>query len=398
MKKTLAFLLALILISAPVCHATDVSSSLTLSAQSAILIERDTGTILYEKDAHTPYEPASVTKVMTMLLIMEAIENGKLQKDDLVTTSAYAAAMQTLPLDLADTEDIETMGGSQVFLKEGEQFTVWEMLKCVAVVSGNDAAVALAEHLCGSEAAFVSLMNQRAKELGMEHTLFQNCTGLPAQNHVTTAYDIALMSRQLMRFHPDIRQLTTIWIDSIRDGEFTLSNTNRLVRFYNGATGLKTGSTASALFCLSASALREDMELIAVIMKAPTSKQRFADATALLDYGFANYCLTSAIPNYPLSPIPVRLGKNSHVQPQLSAEEKVLIEKGTQDSITIDAVLAPEVTAPVEKGQILGEVTVRLNGETLRVIPLIAANDVARLTFWDVFRQMLASVMPPVSS
>ena len=234
------------------------ADELTLDAPSALLMEKQTGTVLFAKDEHTPREPASVTKVMTLLLTMEAIDSGALSYDDTVTGSAHAASM----------------GGSQIWLKEGEQMRVEDLIKAVCIVSGNDAAVALGEHLAGSEEAFVARMNERAKELGMNDTHFVNCTGLPADGHVTSAYDIALMSRELIWRHPDIRRFTTIWMDSLRDGASMLVNTNKLVRFYPGATGLKTGSTDSAKYCISATAEKDGMELIAVILGGSTSDKR----------------------------------------------------------------------------------------------------------------------------
>ena len=296
MKRICALLLtaALLTGSAAAAGETAAQPALDLSAASAVLMEKETGTLLYEKASHEKLEPASVTKVMTLLLIFEALDSGRVAKEDVVTVSAYAAGM----------------GGSQVYLKEGEQMTVGELVKCITVVSGNDAAVAMAEYLAGSETAFVEQMNRRAQELGMGDTTFLNCTGLPAQGHVTSAHDIALMSRELVLNHPGIREYTTIWMDSIRNGAFGLTNTNRLVRFYQGATGLKTGSTDSALYCMSATAERDGMELIAVVMKSPTSADRFEDAKALLDYGFASYTLVSVYPDSPLAPIPVLLGEH----------------------------------------------------------------------------------------
>ena len=269
MKKLVVLLCALLALGSS-------AQALEVSAPSALLMEKETGTVLFAKDEHAKLEPASVTKVMTLLLTMEAIDAGQLHYDDVVTASAHACSM----------------GGSQIWLKENEQMTVSDMLKAVCVVSANDCAVALAETVAGSEEAFVERMNQRAAELGMADTHFCNATGLPAEGHVTSAYDIALMSRELIRNHPDIRQYTTIWMDSLRDGASSLVNTNRLIRFYQGATGLKTGSTDSALYCLSGTAERDGMELIAVIMKAPTSTQRFEDATNLLNYGFSAYALS----------------------------------------------------------------------------------------------------------
>ena len=263
-----------------------------VKAKAVLLMEKSTGDILYEEHGEEPLELASVTKVMTMLLIMEALEDGTLTPDTMVAVSANAAGM----------------GGSQVYMKEGETFSVHDMLKAIAVASGNDACVAMAEHLAGSEAAFVERMNARAAELGMENTVFCNCTGLPAEGHHSTAHDIALMSRELIRKHPDIRTYTTIWMDTLRDRSFQLANTNKLIRFYDGATGLRTGSTDGALYCISATAEKDGMELIAVVLGSPTSADRFEAAKALLNYGFAGYSLVTAAPSEPLSPIPVTLG------------------------------------------------------------------------------------------
>ena len=249
---------------------------LPIRAEAALLMEKETGQVLYAQNEHEALEPASVTKVMTLLLTMEAIEKGSLHYDDMVTVSAYAASM----------------GGSHVYLSEGEQITVDDLLKAVCVASGNDAAVALAECVAGVTELFVEQMNTRAKELGMTDTHFVNCTGLPAEGHVTSAWDIALMSRELIEKHPDIRRYTTIWMDTLRDGTFQLANTNKLIRFYDGATGLKTGSTDSAKYCLSATAEREGMELIAVVLKSPTGQQRFEDAKALLNYVVQCACCT----------------------------------------------------------------------------------------------------------
>lgn len=253
---------------------------LPITSRAALLMEKSTGQILYARNEHEQLEPASVTKVMTLLLTMEAIDSGTIHYDDVVTVSADAAGM----------------GGSQVFLAEGEQITVEELLKAVCVASGNDAAVALAEKVAGVHELFVEQMNRRAAELGMEDTHFVNCTGLTAEGHVTSAHDIALMSRELILHHPDIRRFTTIWMDTIRNGAFQLANTNKLIRFYDGATGLKTGYTASAGYCISATAERDGMELIAVIMKAPDKDARTKDAKALLNYGFSTYALVSAAP------------------------------------------------------------------------------------------------------
>lgn len=345
-----------------------------VKAKAVLLMEKSTGEILYEEHGEEPLELASVTKVMTMLLIMEALEDGTLTLDTMVAVSANAAGM----------------GGSQVYMKEGETFSVHDMLKAIAVASGNDACVAMAEHLAGSEAAFVERMNARAAELGMENTVFCNCTGLPAEGHHSTAHDIALMSRELILKHPDIRTYTTIWMDTLRDGSFQLANTNKLIRFYDGATGLKTGYTASAGYCISATAERDGMELIAVIMKAPDKDTRTNDAKALLNYGFSTYTLVSAVPQEPLAPVPVVMGTADTVQLVAETENAaVLVEKSKAGGLTRTVTLEPQVTAPVAAGQQLGELTM-LDGDTpLLTVPLTAAEDVARRSWGQVFTQLL---------
>ena len=361
----------------PAAAAQEDNMPLPLSSASALLMEKETGTILLQQNAHQKLDPASVTKVMPLLLVMEAVDSGRLSLDESVPVSAHAAGM----------------GGSQVYLKEGERLSVSDLIKCVAVVSGNDCAVALAERLSGSESAFVDQMNQKAQALGMEDTHFVNCTGLPAPGHLTSAYDIALMSRQLLLHHPDIRQYTTIWTDSIRNGAFGLTNTNRLIRFYDGATGLKTGFTASAQYCMSAAAQRNGMELIAVVMKAPTTAQRFQDASCLLDYGFANYALLTPQPEGPLAPIDVLLGQSKTVQPQLQRECRLLVEKAQADQITTRVDLARDVQAPVDPGQTLGEFQVYV-GEQLRdTVPIVAAQGVERLSVPGLFSQLLRRLL-----
>ena len=370
MKQLLAAALCACLLVQP---AAAVTGAPEVEAGSAVLMEKETGAVLYEANAHDKLEPASVTKVMTLLLVMEALDAGRIQKEDLVTVSARAASM----------------GGSQVYLKEGEQMTVDDMLKAVAVVSGNDAAVALAEHIAGSEEGFVALMNQRAAELGMADTNFVNCTGLPAAGHLTSAYDIALMSRELILRHPDIRTYTTIWMDTIRDGQFQLANTNKLVRYYEGCTGLKTGSTDSALYCLSATAEREGMELIAVVLKADTSEKRFEAAKSLLSYGFANYTLTDVYPSQALPPVDVLLGEADTVQPVLAQSSRILVEKARLNEITTELRLCEDVEAPVEEGQKLGEMAVYVGDEVRQTIPIVADRAVARLTLPGIFSRFL---------
>lgn len=371
MKKLRSFLLALLVLVSLAAPAA--AEELAVDAQACLLMEKTTGEVLYAVNEHEQLEPASVTKIMTLLLVMEAIDSGSLHYDDMVTASAYACSM----------------GGSQIWLKENEQMTVEEMLKAVCVASANDASVALAEHIAGSAEAFVEKMNQRAAELGMEDTHFVNPTGLPAKGHVTSAYDIALMSRELILHHPDIRRFTTIWMDTLRDGEFGLSNTNKLIRYYEGATGLKTGSTDSALYCLSATAEREGMELIAVILKSPTSTQRFESAKVLLNYGFAAYGLAEVAPEEPLTAIPVRLGTAASVTVEMEGEEKLLVTKDKIGTMEVQTQLETELAAPVEKGQQVGTLTVTSGEEILAQLPLVAGETVERLSYGQIFLRCL---------
>ena len=346
-----------------------------VSCPSALLMEKQTGTVLFAQDEHTPREPASVTKIMTLLLVMEAIDSGALSYDDVVTGSAHAAGM----------------GGSQIWLKENEQMTVRDLLKAVCIVSGNDAAVALAEHLAGSEDAFVKRMNARAQELGMNDTHFVNCTGLPAERHLTSAYDIALMSRELILHHPDIRQFTTVWMDSLRGGESMLVNTNKLIRFYDGASGLKTGSTGSAGYCLSATAEKNGMELIAVVLKGKTSDERFSDAKSLLNHGFPTRSPVTVTPDEVLPPVPVMLGVRGTVQPVLTSENTLLVEKALANGLTKEVALAESVAAPVYAGDTLGQLTVRdAAGNTVAELPILAGEDVGHVTFVQMLGRCLA--------
>ena len=371
MKKMLSGLLAAVMLLLLAVPAR--AESLAVDAGAYLLMEKTTGQVLYAVNEHERLEPASVTKIMTVLLVMEAIDAGTLRYDDMVTASAYACSM----------------GGSQIWLKENEQMTVEEMLKAVCVASANDCSVALAEHLAGSADAFVEKMNQRARELGMNDTSFLNPTGLPAQGHVTSAYDIALMSRELILNHPDVRRFTTIWMDTLRNGEFGLSNTNKLIRFYQGATGLKTGSTDSALYCLSATAERDGMELIAVILKSPTSTQRFESAKTLLNYGFAAYSLAQAQLPGPLEPIPVELGDAPQVTPKLLGDPTILAAKEKVSAMEVQVELEEKLAAPVEAGQQVGRMTVTSGGEVLAELPLVAEQGVARLTYWQILERCL---------
>ena len=340
-----------------------------VKAKAVLLMEKSTGEILYEEHGEEPLELASVTKVMTMLLIMEALEDGALTPDTMVAVSANAAGM----------------GGSQVYMKEGETFSVHDMLKAIAVASGNDACVAMAEHLAGSEAAFVERMNARAAELGMENTVFCNCTGLPAEGHHSTAHDIALMSRELILKHPDIRTYTTIWMDTLRDGSFQLANTNKLIYYYDGATGLKTGSTDAAGYCVSASARREGMELIAVVLGSPTSKERFNTAKALLNYGFGAYALADVTPEQPLPALPVQLGQAEQVELALAQTGKLLVKKEERSKVTSELQLEETLKAPVTQGQEVGKLVVSVDGKERMTIPVVTQTQVPRLTFSGMF-------------
>ena len=375
MKKVTTLLLAAVLLAGMLPRRA-AAVDLNLNAKSALLMDVATGTVLYEKECHERLAPASVTKVMTMLLIMEALDDGRIHLEDQVTASEAAAAK----------------GGSQIYLKAGETMPVSDMLKSIAVSSANDCACAMAEHICGSESAFVEAMNRRAKELGMQDTHFVNCTGLDdddsAKLHRTSAYDIALMSRELLKNHPDIKKYTTIWMDTVRNGAFGLSNTNKLIRFYPGATGLKTGYTAGAGYCLSASAQKEGMELIAVVMGAKTSQARNAACKELLDYGFANFAVVAPEPEE-LPQVAVRLGKQNRVPVRMAETAGMLIEKSQRSGITTEISLEESVAAPVVRGQTLGSLSVKSGEQTLRQIPLVAAEDVERLSTGDIFLAVL---------
>ena len=371
MKRSISLLLTIFLLFAmtPVSRA----ESLAVDAAACLLMEKTTGKVLYAVKEHERFEPASVTKIMTILLVMEAIASGELSYDDMVTASAHACSM----------------GGSQIWLKENERLSVRDMLKAVCVASANDCSVALGEHLAGSSEAFVERMNERARELGMNDTHFVNPTGLPAEGHLTSAYDIAVMSRELILNHPDIRAYTTIWQDTLRNGEFGLSNTNKLIRFYEGATGLKTGSTDSALYCLSATAERGGMELIAVILKSPTSTQRFEGAKILLNYGFAVYGIRDVRPEMPLASIPVHLGEQNSVMPRIEGNTNLLAEKAKLSDLEITVEMEETLSAPVEQGQQVGTLTVRTGEEVLLTLPVTAGHSVARLTYGQILLRCL---------
>lgn len=378
MKKTASILTALLLcflLAAPAAalDAQDPAAP-EVAAPSAVLIERETGTVLYAKDETERRPPASVTKVMTLLLIAEAVDSGELALDDMVTASERAASM----------------GGSQIWLEVGEQLSVSDMIKCVAVVSANDCAVALAEHLCGSEAAFVERMNRRAEELGLENTQFTNCTGLFDDTaHYTCALDIAVMSRELLG-HEWIKDYTTIWMDSVRDGASELTNTNKLVRYYEGCTGLKTGYTSTAMYCLSASAERDGTEYIAVIMHAESIESRNKDASALLDYGFANFRLCPLTSGEELPDVAVELGTEAYVTPVYDGGGAVLLRTKDAQGLTWSLDLPESVAAPVRAGERLGTLTLSNSSGPVAEVPILAGGTSERLSAPGIFIRLVS--------
>ena len=347
-------------------ESTNISNNnfLNLDTGSAILIEQNTGQILYEYNIHERLHPASVTKIMSLLLIMEALDSGQITLDTQIPCSSNAA----------------NMGGSQIWLDTTEKLTVNDMLKAIAVVSSNDCVVAMAEYLGGTEENFVQMMNTRAKELGMNDTTFKNCHGLDEDEHLTSAYDIALMSRELLMNHPAITNYSTIWTDTLRDGKSALSNTNKLVRNYSGCTGLKTGSTSLALFNLSASATRDGLSLIAVIMKAPTSALRFSNASTLLDYGFNTYSYKSfGSQGDVVKNINVTKGVSTNVNAVYENSPSFLVKKGEESNITYEISLKDSVQAPIEKDQQLGTITYSLNGSNISTVNLVAENSIEKI-------------------
>ncbi len=378
MKKTASILTALLLcflLAAPAAalDARDPAAP-EVAAPSAVLIERETGTVLYAKDETERRPPASVTKVMTLLLIAEAVDSGELALDDMVTASERAASM----------------GGSQIWLEVGEQLSVSDMIKCVAVVSANDCAVALAEHLCGSEAAFVERMNRRAEELGLENTQFTNCTGLFDDTaHYTCALDIAVMSRELLG-HEWIKDYTTIWMDSVRDGASELTNTNKLVRYYEGCTGLKTGYTSTAMYCLSASAERDGTEYIAVIMHAESIESRNKDASALLDYGFANFRLCPLTSGEELPDVVVELGTEASVTPVYDGGGAVLLRTKDAQGLSWSLDLPESVAAPVHAGERLGTLTLSNSSGPVAEVPILAGGTSERLSAPGIFIRLVS--------
>lgn len=368
MKKIVSALLSFCLVF--VFGTTAFGEGISISAKSAILIERSTGRILFEYEADKQMPPASITKIMTLLLVMEAIENGKIDFETEVTASEHACSM----------------GGSQIWLEPGEVFTVHELLKASAIASANDACVALAEAVSGSEEAFVELMNKRAEELGMENTVFKNCTGLDSEGHVSTARDIAKMSAKLLE-HEKIKEYSTVWMDSLRNGETELTNTNKLVRFYKGCTGLKTGSTDEAGCCLSVSAKRGEMELVSVTLGSPNTDERFAAGRKLLDYGFANFNVAKPVPpTEELHEITVTKGVSDFVVPVFENPETYLLPKGQEELLEQKVELPEILEAPVKKGQVIGKVKVSLNGGEIGEYDIVAKEAVEKMNFFSALK------------
>ena len=345
------------------------NNSLNLESGAAILIEQSSGEVLYAHNVHEKLRPASVTKVMSLLLIMEALDNGQISLDDQVPCS----------------ENAHSMGGSQIWLDTTEALSVNDMIKSMCVVSANDCTVAMAEYLAGSEEAFVQRMNAKAKDLGMNDTTFKNCHGIDEDGHVTSAYDIALMSRELLKNHPQITNYTTIWMDSIRNGKSELTNTNKLVKNYKGATGLKTGSTSLALYNLSASATRNDLSLIAVIMKAPSTKIRFSEATKLLDYGFANCsCKSFGKRGDIISTATVNKGIQNTTNLALQEDANIILKKNESSNIEQNITLNDNICAPIKKGDVIGKIIFSSNGNQLLEVNLVSYNDIEKNTLWNL--------------
>lgn len=351
--------------------ATVTDNPLALDCGAACLIEQNSGLIIYDYNMHEKLRPASVTKIMSLLLIMEALDSGKIQLTDKIPC----------------TEDAAKMGGSQIWLDVRETLTVEEMLKAICVVSANDCVVAMADYLEGSQDAFVKKMNQKAQELGMNDTTFKNCHGIDEDDHLTSAYDIAIMSRELLMNHPSITKYTTIWMDSLRDGKSSLVNTNKLVRNYNGCTGLKTGSTSIALYNLSASATRNNLSLIAVVLKAPTPAIRFSNAQKLLDYGFSNYTVTSfGQKGDVIKSVEIKKGTASSVDAILENDAEVLMSNGSSKDITQEIKLDDTFTAPILEGQKLGEVEFSINGNVVSTVNLVANKSSDKLSFGSIIK------------
>lgn len=377
-KLSLALIIAIIFTAIPV-FSVDVNAVTeeTITAPSAVLMETSSGKILFEKNPHEQRPCASITKVMTMLLVCEAIDNGKLSLDDTITASAYAASM----------------GGSDIWLEEGETMSADDMIKATVVASANDAAVALAEHLCGSEEVFVEKMNEKASQLGMKDTVFKNCNGLDEDGHITSAYDVAVMSRELMK-HEMIFDYTSIWLDNLRDGKTQIVNTNKLLKTYNGITGLKTGTTNDAGCCMSASAKRGDMSLVVVVLGCNSGKERFSDAAALLDYGFANFSVTQLkAPEDLPKTIKVENGMQGNIGIGCDVNASIVLDKNSSSKIVSKIDLPESIEAPVVSGQKLGTVTYSLDGNAVKSFEITALQDAEKISFASVFSVLLNSII-----
>lgn len=377
-KLSLALIIAIIFTAIPV-FSVDVNAVTeeTITAPSAVLMETSSGKILFEKNPHEQRPCASITKVMTMLLVCEAIDNGKLSLDDTITASAHAASM----------------GGSDIWLEEGETMSADDMIKATVVASANDAAVALAEHLCGSEEVFVEKMNEKASQLGMKDTVFKNCNGLDEDGHITSAYDVAVMSRELMK-HEMIFDYTSIWLDNLRDGKTQIVNTNKLLKTYKGITGLKTGTTNDAGCCMAASATRGDMSLVAVVLGCNSGKERFSDAAALLDYGFANFSVTQLkAPDDLPKTIKVENGMQKNIGIGCDINSSIVLDKNSGSKIVSKIDLPESIEAPVASGQKLGTVTYSLNGKAVKNFEITALQHAEQISFASVFSVLLNSII-----
>ena len=377
-KLSLALIIAIIFTAIPVFSVeVNAVTEETITAPSAVLMETSSGKILFEKNPHEQRPCASITKVMTMLLVCEAIDNGKLSLDDTITASAHAASM----------------GGSDIWLEEGETMSADDMIKATVVASANDAAVALAEHLCGSEEVFVEKMNEKASQLGMNDTVFKNCNGLDEDGHITSAYDVAVMSRELMK-HETIFDYTSIWLDNLRDGKTQIVNTNKLLKTYKGITGLKTGTTNDAGCCMAASATRGDMSLVAVVLGCNSGKERFSDAAALLDYGFANFSVTQLkAPEDLPKTIKVENGMQGNIGTGCDVNASIVLDKNSSSKIVSKIDLPESIEAPVVSGQKLGTVTYSLDGNAVKSFEITALQDAEKISFASVFSVLLNSII-----
>lgn len=359
--------------------STEALAPEEITAPSALLMEAKTGKILYEKNSGDSRACASITKVMTLLLVMEALDSGKLNLNDTITASEHAASM----------------GGSDIWLKAGETMSANDMIKATAVASANDAAVALAEHLCTTEEAFVEKMNQRAAELGMKDTVFKNCNGLDEDGHVTTALDVALMSRELIK-HPKIFDYTTIWMDFLRDGKTQIVNTNKLLKSYNGANGLKTGTTSQAGSCITATATRDDLQLIAVVLGSVTGKDRFSDATKILNYGFSNYKVyTPEVNEFEFDAISVTNGMQDKVEVEAIPLKSIIIPKGDSTKLETVIELSESVEAPIEKEQVVGNISYKIGNEIVAQTNIVTKDSVEEINFHGIFEILLKAFISP---